>query len=144
MLHMYSYLVPYDDWFLVTWSAPPSTQWASPAPPPQQGRALFWQNDASLMISSGEISQVCMAANLAKCPPEFWSSWQFYDFSGIIILKIFLLSSFLRSRIKWEYFCAFVYTIFWKILHRYSIIIAFYIVYTFSGTMFIVFVHIVD
>ena len=58
------------------------------------------------------------------------------------IFTIFILA--FEDRIKWEYFCAFVYTIFWKILHRYSIIIAFYIVYTFSGTMFIVFVHIVD
>ena len=68
--------------FLFTWFGPRSTRWDSPAPPSLRGRAQSWQNEASLTISSGEIFQVCTAANLAKCPRVFWSSWHLWS-SGI-------------------------------------------------------------
>ena len=61
--------------FTFTWSAPRSTRWASPAPQSRRERALSWQNEASLTISSGEKYQVCRAVNLARCPRVFWSSW---------------------------------------------------------------------
>ena len=68
--------------FCITWSGPRSSRWDSPAPPSLRGRAQSWQNEASLTISSGEIFQVCTAANLAKCPRVFWSSWHLWS-SGI-------------------------------------------------------------